>query len=127
MWVLRDTDGTLLGFGDGPFSPLPGQSQVEIQTPLESYAARFMLSADKSTLLADGQDSVAVTLHSNSGAASIDLQVNGLLVTVALQDGVGTLPPLSATIAGRILIEAADQTQYCRAGAGSLVIEAIVA
>lgn len=122
MNILKNSDGEIIGFGEVEFNPEPGQSVEEIQATLEEFAARFRLSADKTTIDADGIDEAVVTIYTNLGVASIDLLVNGVPVTVAIVDGVGQLDPIVGNVAGTVLVESADKTVYSAAGNGSILI-----
>lgn len=125
IYIIRNADQTIKTYSEKEDDSLVGgESRETYAGSMAEYAARFTLSASKNTIAADGNDESIVTVTTNTGASSIDVSVNGVSVAVPIGGGVGTLPPISAEIAGFILIQPADKTLYCAAGLGSILIEA---
>jgi len=123
MYIIRNADNTIKTFSTKADDVLAnGETRETLQTAMSDYAARFQLSVDKSTIQADDSDQAIVTLQSNTGLNSIDVDVNGVVETVALTNGEGTLPAITAAVAGTILIMPADLTEYPAAGGGSVTI-----
>ncbi len=125
VYVLRDGDNAIVGFGETPFVAGPGQTVEAVETALAEYAARFRLAADRRVIAADGLDTATVTLRVGitPPPVSVSLLVNGTPVSVPLTGGVGALE-IAAETPGEVVIEPADPAVYCRAGEGSLVVVA---
>lgn len=51
-----------------------------------------ILALDKTTILADGQDTAILTITTDAGPATIDVFYNGVLSTADLVNGVVTIP-----------------------------------
>lgn len=85
-----------------------------------------VLSADKFTIAADGIDQAVVSV-AVAGAdplpASIDIEVGGLVESVALAGGAGQLPPITAETAGDIQVRAADPDAYFDQGGITIIAE----
>jgi len=125
IYVWKDASGNILSFGETPFVLSGAETQEQIETTMSAYENRFRLTADKYQIVADDVDEAIVTLYSNSGESSIDVDVNGATVTVSLTAGVGTLPPISSEVVDSIIIQPADKTLFSASGNGSLVIQAV--
>jgi hypothetical protein len=79
------------------------------------------LTLDKATITADGADVATVSVWTAADVGSIDLDVRGEVVKLALTDGAGTLELTASapTIAPHIVIRAVDQALF---GAASVVL-----
>ena len=90
------------------------------------YPPVVELSSNNESITADGTDEATVTV-TVSGAdplpASIEVDINGLVETVALTNGVGALDPISAESPCDIDITAVDQDTYW--DGGGLVVGAV--
>ena len=145
LYIWKLSDNTIASVGTTPFvlgtgetqeeilveqqTEMQGEIEVIIETPEQAllramgeYAGRLILSANKSTILADDTDEVIVTVQTSTAASSIDVDVNGVPVTVTITGGSGELPPITADTPGEIVIKPADETAYSAAGQGGLVI-----
>ena len=126
IYLLRGTDGTILGAGErDDWVPVDGQTVEALGTTLAAYARRFHLSADRTRIAADGADAALVTVRVEGSPppAEVVLKVNGTPQPVVLAGGAGSLL-LQAETPGVFVVEPADPAQYCRAGEGTLVITA---
>lgn len=126
IYLLRGPDGAILGAGErDDWVPAGGQTVEPLDTTLAAYTRRFHLSADKTRLAADGADAALVTVRVEASPppAEVVLRVNGTPHTVTLASGVGSLL-LQAETPGVFVVEPADPALYCRAGEGTLAIEA---
>jgi len=123
LYIIRNANNTIKTFSTKADDVLAnGETRETLETTMSNYADRFQLSVDKSTIQADDADQAIVTLQSNTGLSSIDVDVNGVVETVTLTNGEGTLPAITAAVAGTITITPADLTEYPAAGGGSLTI-----
>lgn len=122
VYVWKKANGRIVSFGELSFVVEGDDYIEEFQGSMEDYAGRFKLSADKLQIIADGQDEAIVTVSSNSGQATISVNVNGVVVDVEMVGGQGQLPPITAETTGGILIKPADETVFCSAGEGLLGI-----
>jgi len=123
IYIIRNTDNTIKTFSNNlDYVLMDGETRETLETTMSNYADRFQLSVNKSTIQADDADQAIVTLQSNTGLSSIDVDVNGVVETVTLTNGEGTLPAITAAVAGTITITPADLTEYPAAGGGSLTI-----
>jgi len=125
IYILKNASGHILSYGETPWALSEGQTQDALDTSMNEFAARFRLSADKTTIDADGEDEAIVTVHTSLYVPSIDLLVNGVPVTVAIVDGAGQLDPITAETSGVVLVEPANKALYCVAGGGSVLINAV--
>lgn len=122
VYVLRDVDGTILSYGEkDDWLPAPGQTVEAVAGTLAEYAARFRLSTDKTAIRADGSDTATVTVSTSPPLARVGVRVGDLTEVIALSGGVGSFQ-VAAETAGLIVITAADGTQFCRAGGGTVAI-----
>ncbi len=124
LYILKD-GGRIVGWGETEFVTGAGQTQETFEGTMEAYAHRFHLEADKTTIEADGVDQAIITLTSNVGISPIDVDVNGVTVSVTLTDGVGTLPPITSLTPGVIVVKTTDETLYSAAGEGLVMVEAV--
>ncbi len=125
--VIRSATGTIKLYGEGDGSDWvlePGETLETLDITMDEYAARFRLSVDKPTIVPDGLDTATVTVSTSLPFSSLAVLVNGTPGNVPLTGGVGTFE-VAAETPGEIVVEPADQTQFCRAGQGSLVIWAV--
>lgn len=77
---------------------------------------KVIITPDKDRLSADGKDEVmlAVEVRGAEGMNSIDLEVGGLVETVALDGGAGVLGPVAAEAEGDIwVVVAGDNEVEC--------------
>ena len=73
--------------------------------------ALVTLSANKTTISADGVDAATVTVTAKGGPASIDFDVGGTVTTITLTDGSGEFGVSSAAVV-EIPISPADSIHY---------------
>ncbi len=125
IYIWKSDSGEIKSFGESPFGLNGNETQEQLETTMSDYAGRFRLVADKYQIESDDTDEAIVTLYSNTGATSIDVDVNGAIITVSLTAGVGTLPPIISDVVDSILVQPADKTLFSAAGNGSLVIQAV--
>lgn len=121
VYILKQNN-RIISYGETPFIPSEGQTQHIIEMSFADYAKRFVLTANKTTIQADGLDAAVVTVYSNTQAETIGVLVNDLPLDISLEDGVGVLPAITAEVGGEIVIKSADETRYSAAGEGTLVI-----
>lgn len=130
MHILYGSDGAIKSFGVGDGSDWvlsPGETiEVLPNEELKSFEGRLILAADKLSIVADGKDEVAVTVSTNMKPppASIDLDINGFVESIALVDGKGQLL-IIADAPGVITIKPVDQKTYPACGRGIISIEAV--
>jgi hypothetical protein len=89
-----------------------------------SWRKPLTLTLDKATITADGVDVATVSVWTAADVVSIDLDVRGEVVKLALKDGAGTLELTASapTIAPHIVVKAVDQVLF---GTASVVVEAV--
>lgn len=123
IYIVRNADSSIKTYSAQDDDVLQnGETRDTFAGSLADFAARFVLSADQERVLADDTDQAVVTVESNMPLTSLDVTVNGTPVTVNLTNGIGQLPPITAGVAGEIVIQPADRTQFAAAGTGTLLI-----
>lgn len=125
MFILKNSNNEIVGFSEAAFTLSSGQSQEEIAGTLVEYSQRLRITADKTTILANGVDAAQVTIHSSTNAPTISIDVDGIAFVVTMTNGQGTLLPIVSEVVDSIFIQPADQTLYSAAGEGALTIEAV--
>lgn len=126
VYVIRKANGTIKSYSEKDDDVLlNGETREMFDGLMADYAGRFRLLTNKTSIIANGVDQAIVTITTNTAAQSIEVLINDFSATVPITDGQGNLPPITAETGGVIIIEPADQTRYCAAGNGRLVIEAM--
>lgn len=129
--IVRDRDGNIKTFGDFTaemYNQSLGESIETVPDSIEEYGKRLQLSVEGFI----GQHFVChvfdvdliVNIKSSLPLSSIDLDINGLIDTVGLVQGVGSII-LSVETPGMYIIQPADRKTFCAAGQGLLVVEVL--
>lgn len=129
-YILKDQHGNILAFGETSRMPeMPGaETLIYIDSPISEYCKRLVLSVNgisgETIRAQQGGPDVQVDVSSNAGILGVDLNINGVIETVALKDGKGKLL-FSTAHAGVFEIVPADRTIFCAAGQSIIAIEVI--
>ena len=126
--VIRASDGTIKTFSERPntyFNFALGETMELIDSTFEDYARRLIIShagkSGETVSVKRGSGDILVDI-SCPGEQVLDLDINGLVDTVAIVQGKAVLT-LSTEVAGVYVIQPADRKLFCPAGEGKLVIE----
>jgi hypothetical protein len=129
--VIRDRSGNIKTFSASPLESynvaLDETSEV-LDISMVDYAGRFKLSIPPFeggyAALHVIEFDAEVLLQTNLKVDTIDVDINGVVESVPIKDGLGKII-LDLSTPGRFIIQPADRRQYCAAGNGYLIVEVL--
>ncbi len=125
--IIRDNQGNIKTYSQSPlesYNVALDETFETMEIGLVQYAERFKLSAPAITglLYASPGESVDVIVSTNLKVHTVDVNVNGVIETVQIEDGVGVIS-LALDTPGLFILQPADRREYCAAGTGNLTVE----
>ena len=126
--IIRARDGAIKTYSERPHSGYNlalDESVEQMDVEFNTYAQRFTLScggrSGETLSVAQGSGDLLVEL-SCPGESTVDVDINGLVDTLAVVNGKAQLT-LSTDVPGVFLLQPADRKRYCAAGEAVLCIE----
>jgi hypothetical protein len=127
--IVKDKDGNIKTFSESlleDYNKSLGESIELLNTTLQEYSRRFMLSIEGITgqtfSIGMSEFDLTVIVSTNLDLVSVDVDINGVTETIPLTEGKGHII-LSTYNPGTFIITPADRKTFCAAGNGLLVVE----
>jgi hypothetical protein len=120
IYLIRNSDRTIKTFMERgeDYMLQPGESMEVLAGEFADYAARLRIAfngvSGETIKRYHGSGDVSVQVLC-PGQSLVDIEVNGVVETLALINGAGQLV-LSAEVPGTFFIQPTDRVNYCAAG-----------
>lgn len=129
--TVRDKDGNVKTFSPlalDDYNKSQGETIEILNTTIEEYSRRFMLSIDGETghtySIGMSEFDLTVNVSTTPDLVSVDIDINGYTENIPLTEGKGHFT-ISTYNPGTFIITPADRKTFCAAGNGLLVIEVL--